>query len=229
MPSVYLIHTLPEAATGDWYRGHVRVGLQDGIFEPSCPWRHAEELCRQYDTHIDNEKRRMRHDEICIDFPGQDLDPGIETGEDIDHFADEDIQYPILMLLTDGGPDRNLKRASVLASMISVFLRLDLDMLVAARTVPHLSYRNPVERVMSVLNIALQNCAFCRKKNDTLDELLKGCNTMKDIRKKAVEYQPPPGGKSVPEMFKASMKKCRSIIEDRMAQLFWTNEPVSVY
>ena len=30
-------------------------------------------------------------------------------------------------------------------------------------------------------------------------------------------------------MFKSSMQKCRTIIEDRMGQLSWTGEQVSIY
>lgn len=228
VPSVYLIHKLPLTDNGNWYPGYVSVGIKDGIFEPSCPWRHAEELCRRYEGQIEYEKAKVR-DAQALDPLSQVVETSASLDEHSNPATGEDINYPILLLLTDGGPDRNVKRASVLVAMMSVFLRLDLDMLVATRTVPHLSYRNPVERVMSLLNIALQNCAFCRERNDDLEELLKGCNTMKDIRKRAAEFHPTESGASIPEMFKASMKRCQQIIENRMRQLSWTDEPVSIY
>ena len=55
---------------------------------------------------------------------------------------------PILVLFTDGGPDH----------------RPTLDMLVAARTAPGHSFVNPVERIMSLLNIALYGVALERSK-----------------------------------------------------------------
>ena len=55
---------------------------------------------------------------------------------------------PVLCLYTDGGPDHCNTFHSLQISHISLFLRLNLDMLVAARTAPHNNYRNPIERVM---------------------------------------------------------------------------------
>ena len=47
---------------------------------------------------------------------------------------------------------------TVQISMICrLFHSLDLDMLVAARTAPQNSYRNPVEHIMSLLNLGLQS------------------------------------------------------------------------
>ena len=48
VPSVYLRHNVPEKVSGDWYHGKVSIGLKDGVFQKSCPWRHAEELSRNY-------------------------------------------------------------------------------------------------------------------------------------------------------------------------------------
>lgn len=134
---------------------------------------------------------------------------------------------PILMLLTDGGPDRNLKRATVIASHISLFLKHDLDMLVVARTVPHLSFRNPVERVMSVLNLALQNVSLCRENLPDLEEQLKGCNSMGAIRQKAKQYQ---GGiQAFQDMLHKSLKKTIDLIGGRMQRLQWKGKDIEVY
>ncbi|KAH3885450.1 hypothetical protein DPMN_009444 [Dreissena polymorpha] len=43
------------------------------------------------------------------------------------------------------------------------FIALHLDMLVTARTAPSQSYHNPAERVMSTLNLGLQNVALDRE------------------------------------------------------------------
>jgi hypothetical protein len=134
---------------------------------------------------------------------------------------------PILMLLTDGGPDRMLKRATVVASHISLFLKYDLDMLIVARTVPFLSFRNPVERVMSVLNLALQNVSLCRKEIPELEDELKGCNSMGAIREKANQYS---GGRKVfQDMLHKSLENTMKIIGERMQRLKWKEEGVKLY
>ena len=53
---------------------------------------------------------------------------------------------------------------SVKLSLIAVFLDLDLDMLVALRTAPSNSWANPVERIMSIVNIGLQGVGVMRQK-----------------------------------------------------------------
>ena len=62
---------------------------------------------------------------------------------------------PILCLYSDGGPDHRLTYLSVQLSLITVFLKFDLDFLCACRTAPFHSWRNPVERIMSLLNLGL--------------------------------------------------------------------------
>ena len=63
----------------------------------------------------------------------------------------------MLLLVTDGGGDHNVTHASVQANLIVTFVILDLDFLFAMRTCPTQSWTNLAERVMSILNIALQN------------------------------------------------------------------------
>jgi hypothetical protein len=60
---------------------------------------------------------------------------------------------PILVLVTDGGPDHRLTYASVKVALLSMFISFDLDMLI---TCPYQSWTNLAERVMSTLNLALQ-------------------------------------------------------------------------
>jgi len=189
VPSVYLKHEIPDIVAGDWYKGSVTVGLKDGVFQKSCPWRHAEELYRQY----------------------------------------QNSKTPILMLLTDGGPDRMLKRATVMAAQIALFLSLDLDMLIVSRTVPHLSFRNPVERVMSTLNYALQNVSLCREGSPSsiLEQELKGCNSMSSIRERAKTF--PEGEEAFKSLFRSSLQKATRKISERMSRLNWKGESIGMY
>lgn len=54
----------------------------------------------------------------------------------------------MLYLYTDGGLDHRLTYASVQLALIALFQNLNLDILVAGRTAPHNSWRNPIERMM---------------------------------------------------------------------------------
>ena len=94
---------------------------------------------------------------------------------------------PVLFIYSDGGSDHRLTYISVQLSLISLFLRLDLDYLCACRTAPYHSWRNPVERVMSVLNLGLQCVALARAKmTDSFEKEVSKCNTLSELRKIAV-------------------------------------------
>lgn len=71
---------------------------------------------------------------------------------------------PILLIYTDGGPDHRCTYMSVKLSMIALFLDLNLDNLIALRTAPSNSWANPVERIMSIVNIGLQGVGVMRSK-----------------------------------------------------------------
>ena len=63
---------------------------------------------------------------------------------------------PMLFSYTDGRPDHRLTYLSVQLSLIALFRKLDLDLLVAGRTAPCHSWKNPMERIMSIVNLGLQ-------------------------------------------------------------------------
>ena len=73
------------------------------------------------------------------------------------------IDDPILVLYTDGGPDHRCDYLSVIYSMVFLFIKHDLDMLILARNAPGHSWRNPAERIMSVLNLGLQSVGMMRQ------------------------------------------------------------------
>ena len=90
---------------------------------------------------------------------------------------------PVLVLVTDGGPDHRLTFASVKIALLLLFISLDLDMLVAVRTCPYQSWANLGERVMSTLNLALQNVSLAQKRmSEEAEASLQGKNTLADIR-----------------------------------------------
>ena len=84
------------------------------------------------------------------------------------------MKEELLMLVTDGGSDHNISHASVQVALICLFMQLDLDMLVAMRTCLSQSWTNLAERVMSVLNLALQNVATERDgMEDHFEEIVR--------------------------------------------------------
>ena len=94
-----------------------------------------------------------------------------------------------LILFTDGGPDHNNKHTSVRLGLLALFLELDMATIVVIRTAPTQSWANPVERVMSVLNLGLHGVALAREEmvEEYKTKFKKG-NGMKVVRKLAQEY-----------------------------------------
>ena len=93
---------------------------------------------------------------------------------------------PILFIYSDGGPDHRLTYLSVQVALITLFLELDLDFFCVARTAPFHSWRNPVERIMSLLNLGLQSIGLMRNKmDDVYESAIANCNSMTQLRKVA--------------------------------------------
>ena len=89
----------------------------------------------------------------------------------------------ILFIYSDGGPDHRLTYLSVQLSLIALFLNLNLDFLVACRTAPNHSWKNPVESIMSLLNIGLQCVGLMRSKmSDDFESAIKNCNNLQQLR-----------------------------------------------
>ena len=55
---------------------------------------------------------------------------------------------------------------SVMLTMIYIWHKYDIDVLVLARTPPGNSYKNPVERVMSTLNLGFQAVGLMRARDE---------------------------------------------------------------
>ena len=70
---------------------------------------------------------------------------------------------PALFLYTDGGPDHWLTYVSVQLSLIAIFLNLDLDFPCAGRTAPYHLWRNPLQRIMAILNLRIQCVGLMRQ------------------------------------------------------------------
>lgn len=91
---------------------------------------------------------------------------------------------PVLLLYTDGGPDHRLTYLSVQLSLLALFIDMDFDFICAVRTPPQHSWKNPVERIMSILNIGFQGVG-CMREEVPHEAELKRCGSLKSIREQA--------------------------------------------
>ena len=97
---------------------------------------------------------------------------------------------PILVIVSDGGPDHRVTYGSVKVSAIALFRALDLDMLICLRTCPYQSWQNIAERIMSTLNFALQNVSLARRPMDPeFEKLLQSKNSLLEVRE-TIEKNP---------------------------------------
>lgn len=67
-------------------------------------------------------------------------------------------------MLTDGGPEHNVKFQSVQIALVIMWMILGLDMLIVGRSCPQNSWTNEIERVMAIINLALYGMGFSRSK-----------------------------------------------------------------
>ncbi|KAK6192561.1 hypothetical protein SNE40_004009 [Patella caerulea] len=129
---------------------------------------------------------------------------------------------PIVAIYSDGGPDHRITYLSVQLSLIALFVNLDLDMLVAARTAPLQSFRNPVERCMATLNLGLQFVSISRAKmDDEAEKAIKKSSTLKALRDVA-EKKP----QDLKDKMKQSVHKPIGLLESVFERLQYTSQPV---
>ena len=85
----------------------------------------------------------------------------------------------ILCIYSDGGPDHRLTYVSVQLSLIALYLNLNLDFLIACRTAPNHSWKNPVERLMSIINLGFQSVGLMRSKlSEDFELKIQNCNSL---------------------------------------------------
>ena len=122
--------------------------------------------------------------DICVTTKDKVLQPSspMRHAAELDQVLREKLDEipPILFLYSDGGPDH---RGSVQVSLVCLFLRLKLDMIVAIRCAPHQSWTNLAERCMSILNLALQNVALQRESmSPDFEKKVSDVSTLSDLR-----------------------------------------------
>ena len=109
-------------------------------------------------------------------------------------------------------------------SLVNVFLEHDLDMLIAVRTPPYNSWKNPVERVNCILNLGLQSVGLMRCVMDAANEKrLKPCNSMKAIRSLAESHS------EFKEAFADSISPVKALLSGVFQRLKLKDDPIQVF
>lgn len=99
-------------------------------------------------------------------------------------------EKPVLFFYTDGGPDHCSTFVSVQLSLIALFLNLNLDLLCSAHTASHQLWRNPVECIMSIINLGFQSVSLMRGQMvDEAVRALKHSNSIAQLRRVGEPYK----------------------------------------
>ncbi|XP_052798704.1 uncharacterized protein LOC128230468 isoform X1 [Mya arenaria] len=125
----------------------------------------------------------------------------------------------VLLRYSDGGTDQRNTLESVKCASICLFKELDLDLMVLARCAPGNSWVNPAERVMSILNIGLQNCALERRDDDGA---FKSVNSMSQVRE-VIGKRP-----DLKEAWVSNIEPCQAVVQNRFARLTLKGEKFQI-
>ncbi|PKY33662.1 hypothetical protein RhiirB3_452741, partial [Rhizophagus irregularis] len=141
-----------------------------------------------------------------------------------------DIKYthqtspPILCLYTDGGPDYRCTYSSVQIALISLFLSGNYNMFIAVRTAPHHSWTNLAERIMSILNLGLQNVSIMRNTmSDESEALFDKADTLDEIRNKASKNS------NLEKELRDCIKDVQNLLHNRSERLVLKNQYFKCY
>ena len=143
---------------------------------------------------------------------------------EIGKILDGNKKKEILAIYTDGGPDHRLNFVSVQLSLICLFLKHDLDALIAVCSPPGHSWKDLAERVMSILNRGLQAVGVMRnEKSPEYEDPLKKCNNMKEIHKASEK------NKGLKGALQTSMDQPVTLISSIFEQLELKVQPFKIF
>ena len=103
----------------------------------------------------------------------------------VSYYGSKEDVPPVLFLYTDGGPEHRTNFLSVKIAMIALKKFFNLDLLIAARTAPGHSYRNPAEKINCILNLGLYGVGCMRHKvlsDPEFEVALSRCSDLKSVR-----------------------------------------------
>lgn len=197
-PTVTLIMDIPREMDDPWLRGDVYVSLKNAVFEPSTAMRSVSEVLHLLRFLRDRGPAEKRS--LVVDLEGQ-----IRS---------------ILLAITDGGSEHRSTFASVWIALSCLFRGGDFDYVCFLRTCPGQSWMNFVERIMSILNIALSGVVVMREAIDqdrggALERAVAGCGSMKDLRALIARAKDKDGV----DLKGKILESCEAIKDDVMARI----------
>ncbi|KAF2890590.1 hypothetical protein ILUMI_15583 [Ignelater luminosus] len=96
--------------------------------------------------------REVAIDSSTAETHRQDLIKYLHHDKMRDYFWSNNRIKPVLVVFSDGGPDKAPRNEKVLQAAVKSFKMLDLDAMFVCTNAPHQSARNPVERRMAPLS-----------------------------------------------------------------------------
>ena len=130
---------------------------------------------------------------------------------------------PILVVFSDGGGDHRLTFLSVQLGFVSLFVKYKLAYIVAGRCAPCQSYIDPVERVMSLLNLGLQTVGVMRQEMPKgFEKQIGNANSMSDIRSKINQNN------ALKNEIEASIKPSTDLLGSVLGRLSWKGKPMKM-
>lgn len=108
-------------------------------------------------------------------------------------------------------------------SLLYLWHKMDCDMLILARTPPGWSFKNPAERIMSQLNLALQSVGVMRRAAGDWESKINKCNSMKEIRAAASIH-----GDSFVNAFSESIKPVKELLTELFSRVQWKGSNIEV-
>ena len=123
-----------------------------------------------------------------------------------------------MLIYSDGGPDHNVTFLKTILSLILLFLALDLDFLVATRTCAKMSWKNAVEKVMCILNLAMYGVVLVRDSMpDDMEAMRKAAgSSMEAVRKAATNST---DGERLKNAVISSTLPARELLQSRFNKL----------
>ena len=129
-----------------------------------------------------------------------------------------------LYIYADGGGDRRITFLRVKMALVAMFLTLDLDELISARSAAGHSFRNPVERCHSIANLGLQGVGMMRQSmKQEYEKIIKSLNSTEEVRR-AFHSHP---------QLEANLEKClkysKDLIESSLQKLSSKDKKFTIY
>ena len=100
----------------------------------------------------------------------------------------ENVPFKPIEAHYDGGSDHSVRHPKAQIILFGYALKRRLDAFISIQTAPYNSFRNPVERKMSLLNLSWQGIGIMREETINFEKKLKNCSGLNDIREAAKKH-----------------------------------------